>query len=292
MEKKTILIIIAICFILAFGKGIIFGVDKGNSTDIQEVVTGLSGPTLKIHFIDVGQANAAVVIYPNGNALLIDGGSKESADKLIDYLLNIDVTRFHVIATNNDPRNIGGLKKVLEKFNVIDYTENGIGCTSEICQDLSYFIIENNIPRQVTKDNTSLIYGGANIKTTILNPPVDKYSLSEKENSIVLRIEFKNSSFLFMGDCGFLCEEFLIGKNIDSDVLKVANHGASTSSSEVFLNKVKPMYSVISVGKNSYGYPNNETIYKFGRRGAEIHRTDQEGNIIFMTNGTEYKVLI
>ena len=294
MERTTVFAIIAICLIagFGFGKGCDPNANQSNYTSAQDTVKGITGPTLSVHFIDVGMGDATLVKFPNGEALLIDGGPKESGEKLVNYLKNIGVTRFHIIATNNEADTIGGLLKVVENFDIIDYTENGMDCTTEICQDLSYYIIDHDIHRIMGIEDLNLLYGGANVTTTILNPPVDKFSQNPKENSIVVKIEFLNDSFLFMGDCGFSCEENLLEKDLNVDVIKIADHGSRTSSSETFLRRVTPESAIISVGENTYGYPHEEALYRASSWGASIYRTDENGDIFFMTNGTTYKVLI
>ena len=105
---------------------------------------------------------------------------------------------------------------------------------------------------------------------------------NENDNSNIIYTELNNHKFLFMGDAGVEVEEDLIEKYnlMDIDILKVGHHGSKTSSSEEFINKINPKYSVISVGKNNrYGHPNKEVLNNLDD--SKIYRTDQDGSIMF-----------
>ena len=114
---------------------------------------------------------------------------------------------------------------------------------------------------------------------------------NENDNSSVIYTELNNHKFLFMGDAGVEVEQDLIKKyNLqDIDVLKVGHHGSKTSSSELFVNKINPKYSIISVGKNNrYGHPNKEVLDNL--KNSKIYRTDQDGSVMFKIKNNELKI--
>ena len=114
---------------------------------------------------------------------------------------------------------------------------------------------------------------------------------NENDNSSVIYIKLNNHKFLFMGDAGVEVEQDLIKKyNLqDIDVLKVGHHGSKTSSSELFVNKINPKYSIISVGKNNrYGHPNKEVLDNLNK--SKIYRTDQYGSIMFNIKNGKLKI--
>ena len=114
---------------------------------------------------------------------------------------------------------------------------------------------------------------------------------NENDNSSVIYTELNNHKFLFMGDAGVEVEEDLIQKyNLNNiDVLKVGHHGSKTSSSEEFINEIKPKYSIISVGKNNrYGHPNKEVLEKLDN--SKIYRTAEDGSIMFKIKNNKLKI--
>jgi len=117
------------------------------------------------------------------------------------------------------------------------------------------------------------------------------YKSDDNENSILVKLTYKNTSFLFTGDCEEDCEIRIGDSNLDSDVLKVGHHGSCKSSTMFFLNKVSPMYSVIQVGENSYGHPCIDSLSRLEYVKSRIYRTDQSGTIIFTTDGENISIL-
>ena len=113
----------------------------------------------------------------------------------------------------------------------------------------------------------------------------EDYILSKNTNdgSVVAKVVFGGNSFLLTGDFPIEKEEILVSslENIQSQVLKIAHHGSKYSTSENFLEKVKPAEAVISVGKNNYGHPSSEVIERLERNGVKIRRTDQSGDVIY-----------
>jgi len=129
----------------------------------------------------------------------------------------------------------------------------------------------------------------------ILNPPhisnLDNDS-DFNNHSIVVKLYYKNTNFLFTGDIEREAEKrLLVWQNIlNSDVLKLGHHGSSTSTIGEFLDKVDPMIAVITVGKNNYGHPSQKVIERLEDRNIKIYRTDENGTVIIRTNGQEYWV--
>lgn len=113
-------------------------------------------------------------------------------------------------------------------------------------------------------------------------------SLSQNDSSLVIRLVYGDDSFLFTGDVERRGEYEVISQNLrlESDVLKVAHHGSKTSSSELFIEKVNPKVAVISAGRsNSYGHPHEAILQRFQMYDIEVRRTDEEGDILILSNG-------
>ncbi len=122
---------------------------------------------------------------------------------------------------------------------------------------------------------------GENIKNT------------SNDAGIVSKLIYGNNSFLFTGDISSAGEKKLVnsGENISADVLKVAHHGSKYSTSNLFLESVKPKFAVIEVGKNSYGHPTPETLQRLENFGIKIFRTDKDGDVKLESNGKNIKII-
>lgn len=130
------------------------------------------------------------------------------------------------------------------------------------------------------------------LKVEILAPNSEKYR-NLNNYSVVIKLTYRQTSFLFTGDAEKKSEEEMLSRDyqLDADVLKVGHHGSANATSNAFLRAVRPKYAVISVGKdNDYGHPACETINKLKKAGVKVYRTDEEGTIVFVSDGKKVTV--
>ena len=256
---------------------------------------------LSITTLDVGQGDSIFVRLPNnqGNILIDTGGklkveeeawsqkeqeSSLAINKIIPYIKSLGITKIdYLLLTHGDFDHMGEAINLVEKFKV----ENVIFNCGE------YNDLEKELIKVLEKKNI-------NYYSCIKELNIDKYKLqflntkvydNENDNSSVIYTELNNHKFLFMGDAGVEVEEDLIEKyNLqDIDVLKVGHHGSKTSSSKIFIDKIEPRYSIISVGKNNrYGHPNKEVLNNLNN--SKIYRTDQDGSIMFKIKNNKLKI--
>ena len=233
---------------------------------------------LTVYFLDVGQADSALVTC-GGEAMLIDGGNVADAQYVVSALAQRGVTELQtVVATHCDEDHCGGLAGVLAKYpagrvlcSVAEYD------TKAFSDFVKYAAAQDRAVEQPQPGERWML-GGAEV--TVLGPLRD-YG-DNNENSIVLRIDYGETSFLFTGDIGIEAEDELVesGADLAATVLKVAHHGSRGSSGYVFLRAVAPQYGVISVGAdNSYGHPTPEVLRRLVRAGVEVYRTDCNGTV-------------
>ena len=249
-------------------------------------LTSAASAELTVHFLDVGQGDAAIVLC-DGETMMIDGGESKYSQFIFAYLrktLNLDYIDV-MVASHPHADHVGGLSAALNACQV------GVLYTPEVDYPSKTW---ESVLKYADAQGTSVIIpmpgdvfdlGGATVE--VLGPLW--YSNNTNDLSLIIRITYGDVSFLFTGDAEWDEEHDLVeaGIDINADVLKVCHHGSSTSSSYVFLREVSPEYAVISVGKeNQYAHPTEEALGRLKDVGAVVYRTDEHGTIICTTNGT------
>lgn len=248
-------------------------------------------PYLQVHFLDVGQGDSVLIQTAQGVQVLIDGGRDSSVlARLAEVVPFNDRSLDIVVGTHPDLDHIGGLIHVLKQYDVktILTTENkGQSDASELYDDLK------------RSEGAQVIYArrgqefalDASTTLRVLFPDSDPTNMESNTSSIVLQLQYGSSTFLFTGDSPKNIEEYLVlteGEHLQSDVLKVGHHGSRTSTSELFVDEVRPTYAVISAGKhNSYGHPHVEVTDLLFNKGVKILETSKEGTITFLSNGAQ-----
>lgn len=235
-------------------------------------------------FLNVGQADATLILC-DGAAMLIDGGTKDASQYLYSAIKKLNIERIdYVIATHPDSDHIGGLPAALEAAEVgVLYSPTWYS------EDTAFLTLkkkatEKNLPLTFPIPGESIMLGGATI--TFL-APLRQYG-ANNNLSIVLRIDYGDTSMLFTGDAEFESETDMLseGVKLSADLLHVGHHGSNTSTSLQFLDAVHPTIGIISVGMgNTYGLPTAETLQALDKIGASIFRTDLHGLIIAHSDG-------
>ncbi len=244
---------------------------------------------LKVTFIDVGQADS-ILIQNREENMLIDAGNNEDGDKLVNYLKSLGVENFkYVVGTHPHEDHIGGLDDIINSFSIDKlYLPDAISDSKTFVDVLDAVENKNVNLYNPTIDETFQL-GEATFK--VLYTGSDSETKELNDTSIVLKMNFGNNSFLFMGDASSNVEKKLLSKDIEADVLKVGHHGSRYSSSEEFLDEVDAKYAIISCGiNNSYKHPHDETLKKLKERNINIYRTDEVGTIIVTTDGEKISV--
>ena len=240
--------------------------------------------TLTVTWLDVGQGDAAV-IQCGGQSMLIDGGKPEKSSYIYAWLQQHGLSYLDVIvATHVDADHIGGLSGALNYASVgTAYCPVTTG-TTETFQSFVKYLAQWGKQITVPTAGEAFALGGAQVQ--ILGP---LHSAEDSnDNSIVLKVSFGATSFLFTGDAERAEEQDLLnaGVNLQSTVLKVGHHGSDTSTSYPFLRAVAPQYAVISVGAgNSYGHPTEAVLSRLRDAGVTTFRTDMQGEITAVSDG-------
>lgn len=243
-----------------------------------------------ITYLDVGQGDCIILVFPKGKVILIDTGGNFynkgniSDNKIIPYLNSLGISKIDtIVLTHGDYDHMGEAINLVENFKVEKVIFN-CGEFNELEKELINVLDKKKISyysciKELNIDKNKLYF---------LN---NKDYGNENDNSSVIYTKLNNHKFLFMADASVDVEEDLIEKyNFqDLDVLKVGHHGSKTSSSKSFIDSIEPKYSVISVGKNNrYNHPNDNVLDNL--KNSKIYRTDQDGSVMFKIDKDKLKI--
>lgn len=283
MEKKVRAILSVLLLLVLLGGCVSAPAETPavQPTDSQTEAAGLS-----VHFIDVGQADCAL-LECSGQTMLIDGGNVDDSSLVVSYLDSCGIDYLdYVVCTHAHEDHVGGLSGALNSCAagqvfapVTEYDTKAFGNFVKYTQAQG---LEVTVPEA---DDTFAL-GDAQV--TVLGPRREYEETND--TSIVLRVDYGETSFLFTGDMETTAEYDLLedGCELGATVLKVGHHGSSTSSSYVFLREVMPEYAVISCGAdNSYGHPHDEVMSRLYDARVTVYRTDEQGTVVAESNGKQ-----
>lgn len=245
---------------------------------------------LHIWVFDVGEGDAILVRTPSGHTVLVDGGPgatplfESIGNHLPFWQHNLDV----VVLTQPQQENMMGLVNLLDKYKIDQIVQTDFTPTTSLQQVWMASLSSHNIPiHHARRGDTISFQDDPEVAIRVLNPGEgdilkgDKNTLSN-DTSIVLKIEYGSTRIMLAGDIGKGAEANILrqsGSDLHCQVLKVAQHGSANSSSQAFLEAVRPQVSIVSVGSNTFGYPASETLDMLHDVGSQVYRTDQDGTV-------------
>lgn len=250
-----------------------------------------SASQLRVDYIDVGQGHAAL-IESEGDFMLIDAGPAAAAETLLSWLHTRGVSRLsYLIATHPHEDHIGGVAGVLKAIPVEQVIMPDKETSTRTFETMIDLLLENQIPvrRPVPGDTYPL----GNSAFTILAPRGSDYK-DLNDYSVVAKLVYGTTSFLFTGDATKVSEKEMLDANVNlqSTVLLVGHHGSAGSTSPAFLSAVSPKFAVISAGRNNmYGHPTAKVIHALEKQNILIYRTDLQGTITALSDGTQVSFL-
>ena len=277
MKKKLLALFFALSLLLC------------GCAEVLPAETTVSGKGLTVQFLDVGQADCAL-LECGGEYLLIDGGNRDDSQLVVSFLEQQGVQELSaVVCTHAHEDHVGGLPAVLAVYPTKAVYAPTKTYSSNIFDKFVYYTDQQGLEITIPAPGDQFSLGQAEV--TVLGP-VKSYA-ETNNTSIVLRVDYGETAFLFTGDMETDAENDILdyweGRlDWQADVLKVGHHGSNTSTGYRFLNAVNPEYGVISVGKgNDYGHPHKEPMSRLRQAGVTILRTDALGAIQAVSDGKE-----
>lgn len=249
-----------------------------------------------VTMLDIGQGDSIVGINNDG-VFLIDGGGSHNfstgENVVLPYLKSngIEAIDF-VFVSHNDSDHIKGIIEIIDKIKINNLFLPINNTKDENYNTILYKAKQNNIPIYFVKNGDSLTLG-KDLKFDILHPNINFLDDEDNNNSIVLKLTYKNNSMLFTGDIEKEAENFILNNNINlsSNILKVAHHGSKTSSTNSFIKSVNPKDALISCKKdNMYNHPSDETLKTLKDNNINIYRTDKNKAITIKFYKNNYKI--
>ena len=237
-----------------------------------------------IHYIDVGQGDAALVVCDD-KTMLIDGGKPSASSIIYTYLKNLNIDYLDcIVASHADDDHIGGLSAPLAKMNVGNVIAPETEADTRSYNSLKTKTEEQGLTIQHPKPGDSIDLGSSKIE---FYGPITESESDRNNGSIVMKIIYGDTSFLFTGDAEREEEQEILnaGYDLSTTVLKVGHHGSKNSTTYPFLREIMPQYAVISVGDNSYGHPTEDTLSRLRDADVKVYRTDMQGDIIATSDG-------
>lgn len=283
------ILIILLAFLIINNQDKIKNLFNQNNNQNQNAYINTNNDLLKVHYLDVGQGDSIFIELPNNETMLIDAAESYQSENIINYLKNLNYQKIdYVIGTHPHTDHIGGLKDIINTFEIGKIYMPKVVSTTKTYESLLMAIKDKNLKINTAKAGTSIIDTDA-LKINILAPNNSTYT--ELNNySVVTKITYGTTKFLFMGDAEKLSENE-IKEDVTADVIKIGHHGSNTSSSIDFIKKVNAKYGIISVGlNNKYNLPKEETITNWENSGTKIYLTSINGTITAISDGTNIKI--
>lgn len=265
---------------------------------------------LKVYFLDVGQGDSILIETPNGTQTIIDAGPNNKViNELSEVIPFFDRTIDIIIPTHSDLDHIAGFPEILRRFNIKNYFDSGFVDNDDLNTEIK-LLVQNETGidiKKISRGDNIVLDKEHNISLEILWPPANYETKENNNRSIVARLDYGETSFLFTGDAGFDVEKVLLENStiknsstteinnststniLDVDILKAGHHGSKTASSLDFLEKVSPELTIISAGKdNKFGHPSQETLDRINTVGSKIKNTAEVGRILIKSDGIKY----
>lgn len=249
-----------------------------------------------ISMLNIGQGDAIYIKAPNGKELIIDGGPDSSLiSELGSIMPFFDKKIDMILVTNPDKDHYAGFIDLLDKYKVDQLVEPGTISSTPTYHTFKEKVKEKGLVQIIARRGMKIVLDKErNVYLDILFPDKDVESFSTNDGSIVAKLVYGNTSMMFQGDSPQKIENYLIDTygetGLKADILKAGHHGSRTSTGKNYVEAVSPKWVLISCGQNNkYGHPHKETLETLKEENIEVLRTDLDGRITFVSDGSSWE---
>lgn len=244
---------------------------------------------LNVHFLDVGQGDSIFIELPDEKTMLIDAGENYHGEGIKNYIGDCGYSKIdYLVATHPHADHIGSMAYIVRNMDIGSVYMPKAAANTKTYENLLESISDKGLKITSAKAGLTIAEEGDYTINVVAPVTIDEDNLNN--SSAVIKLTYKDNTFLFTGDAEKK-ELETINSDISADVLKVGHHGSTTSTTEEFLDEVKPSYAVISAGEdNSYGHPHRETLDLLEEFNCKIYRTDIDKTVVFSTDGKTISV--
>ena len=244
-------------------------------------------------FIDVGQGDCSVIKLPDGSIIMIDAGEKTAVTAVAKYLDENKIDKIdYLVATHPHSDHIGAMADLIDNYDIGSVFMPKVQNDTSTFMRLLTSVKNKGLKIKAVKAGDVLFDDKEDVSAQFVAPNSESYE-DLNNYSAVLKLTYKDTSFLFTGDAEKLSEDEMLkqGYDLSSDVLKVGHHGSSTSTSDKFLKAVLPEYAVISCDGKSYGHPSEKVVSRLKKAvGTGIYKTFKDGTVIMQSDG--YNIVV
>ena len=281
----------------------LFSLSLNAGTLVSSSEYSARGPELRVTVIDVGQGDAIHIRTPGGMDVLLDGGSNPYtletgeyvwAKEAIDYLRLQGIRGLDaVIMSHPHPDHVRGIATVLSEMPVKRVYSSGYGIDGPAHNDCMRIIGEKKIAH-ISLRAGGIIEWEPQLNVEIMGPPPHFNFDDANNNSLIIRMAYGKTAFLFAGDAeteelDWVAERF--GERLKADIMVLPHHGSYTSVNGSFINSVSPDAGIISCGKdNPFGHPHSKTMSFYRKKGVRLFRTDINGSVTVTSDGSSCKI--
>lgn len=297
--KKALmrLLAILIVFIISYAYNRFFmkeNLNNSNKVNLKDNINNskfadvdLNNEDFNVLFMYVGQADSTLIKYKN-KTMLIDAGNNEDGKNVVKFLKDKGISKLdYIVGTHYDEDHIGGLDDIIENFDIGKFYLSNGGELGPNYYNLEKAAKKKNLAITIPKVGDKIDFGDVDMEVMAASKFDGK---NDNNASIVIQAKYGSRKYLFMGDLEK--QEEAKRKWNEVDVLKAGHHGSNTSSTQEFLNQVKPKYVFVSAGKNNkYRLPNVKAMERIEKTGAKIFRTDiNESSFWLTSNGNDIDI--
>lgn len=285
------LLFIVILMLGLVGCSVLIGDDNAsNGSDTNKIDT--TGK-LAVHYLDIGQGSSQLLISPTGKVMLIDTGDIDKESIMLGHLEDYGINKIDILVLSHaHADHIGTASTIINKVDVGKIYMPKASNTTKTYETLLKTIKNKGLKVTTAKAGITLDWD-EQIQVKMLAPVKAAYE-DLNDTSAVVKVTYGQHSYIFTGDAERESEKDMLNSNADlsSTVLSVGHHGSNSSSTSSFLNKVKPTYAVIQVGKdNKYGHPTEGALNRLSKKGIQIYRNDLNGTVSSVTDGKKIEFI-